>query len=633
MQVSAATPIREHEKPMSWARAIVIATGFFFITAIMAGQLPSYMYTVSTLSTLARFEQGALDLALLALGFGLLGLEIAFLYDPRPLIPWPLFAAAGAAIAAVGLFLVYQVFVGLNGTTIFGKPGWPEYLPDVFRNGSQVTYWPNPSQSYLFHPAWFQVQSIDIPAVGMIAIIAGLGMLTFAVLTPFVLGNRLVGPARDLLVRFSLGLSFVILAIYLTLYTFLPDQLQPPSDGAHGPLGNALLFVALLLAMFALQVWLLPIMVANRARFMPAAYLHGVVGLIGSVAVPLLIAWAAVYPVVNAIHSVDANQFWVQCAIKADVPGSCTFTPFTGYIIAAIVFSMLVGLLFLGLYFWSTRRDTIVLGGSIGLLYIGVAATVIHVNDPSQVQMGLIIATSIAILAFIWTWATQREFAPTQAAQLGCVGQWLVLGTLLLIYLFGFAVFSLPNFFEVEALALFYQPGPNGLHDAFWALLLMGGLALLQMAILIRHKPMSTLRKFALWVLLVAVTLEMVGAIQGFPRDVLYYGIDAMGGGHAFFLAGMIFEAVGIGVVLYGALRAASRSIPWAVGIAAVTLVSAAAGFVIYNLPMAYPELVVFCFFLAMTGAFAYAALGPDVPNGEGLAEAAGAGEPAVVSR
>ena len=33
--------------------------------------------------------------------------------------------------------------------------------------------------------------------------------------------------------------------------------------------------------------------------------------------------------------------------------------------------------------------------------------------------------------------------------QLGCIGQWLVLGTLMLFFLLGYAFFSLPTFFEL----------------------------------------------------------------------------------------------------------------------------------------------------------------------------------------
>ncbi|HEX8036099.1 MAG TPA: hypothetical protein VF510_19735, partial [Ktedonobacterales bacterium] len=364
MQITAATPVREHERPMSWARAVIIATGFFFVTAILLGQIPSYFYTISTLSTLTRFEQGTLDLGLLAVGFGLVSLEVSLLYDPKPLIPGFLFAGAGLVIAAVGGFFLYQVANGPQAG------GWPEFLPSE--------NFPTQGQSYLFHPAWFQSGSIDLTAVGMIALVVGLAMLSFAVLNRPVLSGRLAGPARDLIVRFSLGLSVVIVALYLTLLTFVPAALG--GDKHPGGVGNILLFIALISAVFALQVWLLPVMVANRARFMPAVYLHGVVGLLGFVGIPLLLLFVLAYPVVNLIHSVDSTQFWVECSQKTVIPGSCTFTPFTGYIICAIVFTLPFVLLSAGLYFWSTRRDNIVMGGVYGMIYLGLAASVVHVD-------------------------------------------------------------------------------------------------------------------------------------------------------------------------------------------------------------------------------------------------------------
>jgi hypothetical protein len=268
------------------------------------------------------------------------------------------------------------------------------------------------------------------------------------------------------------------------------------------------------------------------------------------------------------------------------------------------------------------------MGGTIGLLYLAIAVTVIHVDDPAQTPMGLIIATGIALVAFLWTWSTQREFAPTQAQQLGCVGQWLVLGTLLLIYLFGFAVFSMPSFFETEALALFYVPGPGNLHDAFWAMLLMGGLVALQLTFLIRRRPMSNLRKFAMWVMLVAVLLQIIGAIQGFHNNVLELGVDAMEGSTAVFVTGICFEIVGVLVALYGAVRARGVISFWPIAIVAVVLLSAALGVVVYNFNNPYPELIVMAFILAMVGAFAYTAAGPDeFPPEEGEFFPAVAGE------
>lgn len=208
MQITAATPLREHERPMSWARAMVIATGFFFLTAILVGQLPSFFFKYSTNSTLAIFEQSTLDLGLLALGMGVLCFEISLLYDPKPLLPWPLFALAGLGIAVVGLFIEYQVGVGSSASGIFGT-GWDELQPN---------------SGYLLNPAWFQPGSIDLSAIGLIALLIGLGMFGIAVLNSWVLSGRaLTSPARGLIVRFGIGLSFVLLALYLTIVTLLPD--------------------------------------------------------------------------------------------------------------------------------------------------------------------------------------------------------------------------------------------------------------------------------------------------------------------------------------------------------------------------------------------------------------------------
>jgi hypothetical protein len=614
MAVTAAAPTREHEKPMSWARAVVIAVGLFFLSIILLGQVSGYFFTISTLSRLTRLEQGTLALGLISIGLGLVAFEIAFLYDPKPLIPWPLFALLGAFIAAVGGYFIFNIYTGR----------WHEYLPDATSVSTvvdgkpviNVTYWPNPGQSWLLNPAWFQPQSIDLQAIGLLGIVLGLGVFVIAVLNPVILSGTFFGPVRDYTVRVAAAASVALLAVWLTIYTFKPVVFDP--NGISGAIGNVLLFIALLAALLALVVWLLPVMVRNRGQFMPGNYLHGVVGLIAFVGIPLLLIWALAYPVVNLIHQVDTAQFWVQCSQKNDIPGSCTFTPFTGYIICAIVFSLPFGLLVMGLYFWTTKRNLVVLGGTYGIVWAGLAATLIHQDDPVQTPFGLLVAAGIILLAFAWTWATQVEFAPTRPEPLGCTGQWLVLGTLLFFYLMGFGLLSMPSFFEIEALALFYQPGHLGLHDAFWALLLMGGMGLFQLTVLKRRKPMGNTRKFALWALLFAVVFEMIGSIYGFHWDVLYYGVNAMGVGQAWFLAGIVFQVIGIAATLYSALQ--SGDMRWFVGILVVALIGVGWSVIIYNMPWVYVELVIMGFFIAMVGAFAYVAAGPDPEDLYGLA-------------
>lgn len=606
MAITAAAPTREHDKPMSWARAVAIAVGFFFLAAILVGQIPSYFFTISTLAKLTRLEQGFLDMGLLSVGLGAIAFEIALLYDPRPLIPWPLFAALGAGITAIGGFFLFNVFTGV----------WHEYLPDAVTTSSvsngvntvTTTYWPNPNQSWMFNAIWFQPQSIDLKAIGILGLIIGLGMFTIAVLNPSILSGRFIGPARDYTVRVSLTASVALIAVWLTIFTFAPTAFDP--KGTAGMIGNILLFIAMLGALLALVAWLLPVMVSHREQFMPGNYLHGVVGLLGNVGVPLLVLWAVAYPLVYLIHQYDTTQFWVQCAQKTQVPASCTFTPFTGYLICAIVFSIPFGLMMAGLYFWSTKRNMVVLGGTYGIVWAAISVTLIHQDDPTQTPFGLMLAAAFLALAFAWTWATQVEFAPIRPEPLGCTGQWLVLGTLLLVYLMGFAMLSMPSFFEVEALALFYQPGKGGLHDAFWALLLMGGFAAFQITLLVRRKPMSKIRKFAMWALIFALTFELIGSIIGYRWDVLYYGWNAMGGGQAWFLAGICFEVVGIAAALISAWQAGSGR--WALAIVVVALIGIAETVIIYNMPFVYEELVELGFIVTMVGAFAYIAAGPD---------------------
>ncbi|MDE3230095.1 MAG: hypothetical protein KGO05_09440, partial [Chloroflexota bacterium] len=252
----------------------------------------------------------------------------------------------------------------------------------------------------------------------------------------------------------------------------------------------------------------------------------------------------------------------------------------------------------------------VVIAGTYGIVWAALAATLIHQDDPMQTPMGLMLCASFLVLAFVWTWATQVEFAPTRPEPLGCVGQWLMLITLLVVYLTGFALLSMPSFFEVEALALFYQPGAGGLHDAFWGVLLMAGIGAFQITLLIRRKPMSNIRKFAMWALIFGLAFEVIGAIIGYRWDVLYYGIDAMGGGQAWFVAGICFEVVGILAAFYAAVQAGSGR--WALTIVVVALIGVAEAVIIYNLPFVYPELVELGFWIAMVGAFAYIAAGPD---------------------
>src|SRR5262249_54330037 len=154
----------------------------------------------------------------------------------------------------------------------------------------------------------------------------------------------------------------------------------------------------------------------------------------------------------------------------------------------------------------------------------------------------------------------------------------------------GFAVFSLPNFFETEALALFYEPGHGGLHDGFWGVLVMGGLVLFQMTLLIMRRPMINLRKLTIGGLLGAVVLMELESIQGFHRDILEDGLLQMESAHAVFLTGIVFGLAGLAACLYDAFQLGSTR--WLIAIVAVALVGVAISAVTYTFSPPYPELV-----------------------------------------
>src|SRR5260370_18001482 len=142
--------------------------------------------------------------------------------------------------------------------------------------------------------------------------------------------------------RLCMPVAVAILAVYLTILPFSPNTTlsSGPKDipqGTDGGAGNVVLFLALAAVLVATAVWLLPVMVARRQQFMPAIYLHGVVGLLGTVGVPLLIVWAVIYPLLFEVQQVDTTQFLGQCGQKALLPGSLTLTPYTRYIIPPLL--------------------------------------------------------------------------------------------------------------------------------------------------------------------------------------------------------------------------------------------------------------------------------------------------------
>ncbi|HLI70992.1 MAG TPA: hypothetical protein VKV19_14635, partial [Ktedonobacteraceae bacterium] len=77
---------REAGERISWARALIFAVGFFFLATFLVGQIPSYINSQMTASSLVSLEQGLLALAYVCLGGFLIIQAIVMLFDPKPVV-------------------------------------------------------------------------------------------------------------------------------------------------------------------------------------------------------------------------------------------------------------------------------------------------------------------------------------------------------------------------------------------------------------------------------------------------------------------------------------------------------------------------------------------------------------------
>ncbi len=596
---------------MSWPRAVILATGFFFISVIYLGQIPSFFSLVFTQANLHTMSQSMLSLGLLAAGLAVIAIAISFIYDPKPVLPFfpPLFGLIGAGITGAGVLGVLFVLTTRH-----------QYFPDqtIQRvNGNTViTNWPDPAHGWLFRPYWFQPQSVDIGAISFVAIMIGGGLLSYALLYYPWKAGKLTPALTNWVARLcAVGAGAFVLA-YLTTYTFAPSATS--KNFGAGVIENLFLGLALGLVLFALQLWLLPIMTApgNRQKYMPNIYLHGVM-LLGNVAVPLLAIFVAVYPLVNWLQSIDLSHgYWVQCAVKTSIPDSCTFTSYMGYIVAAVVSGMLFTFMIAAGYLWKRKPGFVKSGSTFAFVFAALAVVATHAsvfNNVSGTPIALSLAVGIVIMGLIWTISTEREFLPAEQRNyaLGCTGQWLVWGTLLFVYMGAFAFFSYPNFLDTEG-NLLITPGAHTLHDAYWVMLLCGGLAAIHFAFLTRRQAIGNVRKSALWFVLLGAGLQVTAAITLRPNHGL--GFNFSGGDsyvNLIYWGGVVLEALGILAAIYGG---AVTGISWAV----TTLVFAFIGVVGFAFTLVpgnqWPDVLVAFSILGGLGAILYAIYGKDAP-------------------
>jgi len=597
---------------MSWPRAVILATGFFFISAIYLGQIPSFFSLVFTQANLHTMSQSMLTLGLLTVGLALIAIAISFMYDPKPVLPIfpPLFGLIGLGILGAGA-------VGVLFVLTTGHQYFPDQTIQRVNGNAHITNWPNPDHGWFLDPKWFQPQSVDIGAVSFVALMIGGGLLSYALLYYPWSRGKLTPALTNWVARLcAVGAGAFVLA-YLTAYTFNPGATT--NSFLAGVVENFFLGLALGLVLFALQLWLLPVMTApgNRQKYMPNMYLHGVM-LLTNVAAPLLTIFVVVYPLVNLLQSVDLSHgYWVQCAVKTSIPDSCTFTSYMGYIVAAVVSGMLFTFMIAAGYLWKRKPGFVKSGSTFAFVFAALAVVSTHMsvnNKVSGTPIALALAVGIVIMGLIWTIATEREFlaADQRSYALGCTGQWLMWGTLLFVYMGAFAFFSYPNFLDTEGNLIVTQ-GPHTLHDAYWVMLLCGGLAAIHFAFLMRRQAIGNVRKSALWFVLLGAGLQVTAAISLRPNHGL--GFDfASGDSYAnlIYWGGVAVEVLGILAAAYGGV--ASGGMRWTL----TTFVFVFIGIVGFAYTMVpgnqWPDVLVAFSIIAGVGPILYAIYGKDAP-------------------
>jgi len=263
---------------------------------------------------------------------------------------------------------------------------------------------------------------------------------------------------------------------------------------------NTVLGLAVFLALGAFALRLHYLMRPVRKRTMNILYIVGIN--LAQVGVVFLLVWLLVYPVVAWIHTwsfIGLGDYLTLCAKKTVIPGSCAFTQQAGYIVDAAITTNTFVLLMAAVWAWKGRRNLVIVSGVTITGVLALATLLTHMH-PDELLVAMVLTGAILTLAVIWTSVARREFAVVGEQNLGCLGQWLVVGTCLLLYLAAFALFSLPGFRETNPNIPFVpgkvipvpppagQPVTPGTPDAMVMLLIMGILAAIQFYFLVRNR-------------------------------------------------------------------------------------------------------------------------------------------------
>ena len=487
------TQQREASERISWARALIFAVGFFFLAALLVGQIPSFVNLQMTSSSLVGMEQAMFAIALVCLGGFLIVQAIVMLFDPKPVVTPFVFTGLGAIVAIVGIVLIFWVIITGNQTVPHATTSWNSVL------GGTVL--------------WFPANALDLVALGAIMLVVGVAWVFYSVLA---IGEQTNPDRRDpgstRAIRVLITVGTVMLVAFMLLFAFVsPDGLAKlinptcaeAATAACGPLTglfwvntfyNLFLVIAIFCTLGAFALRLHYLMRPVRKNTMSGLYAVGVnLAPIGALC---LLVWFALYPFIGWLHGLPGlGPFFTVCARLSDVPGSCGFAQAGGDLIGSILTVNGFVILMAAIWGWKTKRNMVVVGSLVIVALLGLATLLTHIeytNAPYEATIALIICASALILATIWTSVARREFAVVGEKPLGCLGMWLVVGTCFFVYIASFAFFSLPGFGSETETNIPFNPGSiigtKSQLDALIVLVIMGILAGIQFYFLARNR-------------------------------------------------------------------------------------------------------------------------------------------------
>ena len=463
---------------ISWARSMIFAAGFFFLAALLIGQIPGYINLAMTASSLVGFEQGILALAVVCLAGFIVIQIVVMLFDPKPVIPPIVLSVLGVPIALAGLAVMLWASYTNN-----------QYFP------AQNVYW-NPLLGG--NVLWFPPLSFDLIMLGFAIMGVGVIMVFFSILALREQRNPdRSDPGTTPAVRALISFGITFLIVFMLFYMLVSPQSFAASHGLSLAVVNTIYNVWLGIAIFctlgAFALRFHYLLRPVRKRTMSGLYVVGIN--LAQLGVIFLLAWFLVYPAIAWIHTwtfVGLGSYLTICGKASAVPQSCSFSQQAGYIINAAVTTGFFVLMMAGIAVWKSRRNLVVVSCLTTTAVLAMATLLVHMH-PDELFIAELLTGGMLVLAVIWTSVARREFAVVGERNLGCVGQWLIVGTCLFIYIASFGFFSIPGFRETEpnipsTPGTGFNAGIAGGAHAIVVFFVIGILAAIQFYFLVRNR-------------------------------------------------------------------------------------------------------------------------------------------------